>query len=437
MQKQQETFSTKIGFILACLGAAIGLGNIWLFPWRLGAYGGASFLIPYIIFSFTLAKAGMTIEIALGRFMKKSPYSAVHTILEKKNVPFKKAISLIPTLSIIGIFLFYSIVFGWILKYFILSLGFKLGSMDTISTFNATAGTTGSIIWHGLAVLLTAIVVILGVQNGIEKLNKIVMPALFIGFSILAIVSLSLDNAIEGVKYVFLPRWDALFNLETWVMALGQAFFSTSLTGAGLVLYGSYLKDDVDIVDATNKTIIFNIISALLSTLVIMPAVFSFGLDPQAGPSLLFITLPEIFKRMASGSIFSILFFLTVVFAAISSAINMLDCSASLLTSKLNFSRKKATILLAIILFILGIPMDLNMNIFGKFSDFITIILAPLGALIAMIAFIWLTPSKKAFKEIFKGSTKPMRKTFIVLAKYILPLATIAIIILGIFYGGI
>lgn len=435
--KKKETFSSKMGFILACLGAAIGLGNIWLFPWRLGTYGGAAFLIPYIIFSFTLAKTGMILEIALGRYMKKSPYDAIKNILENKNLPLKNLISIIPTLSILGIFLFYSIVFGWILKYFTLSITFKIKDLNTASSFLNIAGNSNSIFWHGLAILLTAIVVILGVQNGIEKLNKFIMPALFIGFSLLAIISISLPNSIEGLKYLFLPHWESLLNIETWIMALGQAFFSTSLTGAGLVLYGSYLKDDVDILDASNKTIIFNLLSALLSALVIMPAVFSFGLNPESGPSLLFITIPEIFKNMKGGSLFAILFFLTVVFAAISSAINMLNCGTDLLISHSNLSRKKATLILSVIFFIVSIPMDLSMTLFTKFSDFITIVLAPLGALIAMISFIWFLPKFRAFNEIIKGSNRTLSKSFIILSKYILPISTAIIILLGIIYGGI
>ena len=435
--KKQETFSGKVGFILACLGAAIGLGNIWLFPWRLGAYGGAAFLIPYIIFSFTLAKTGMTLEIALGRFIKKSPFNGVNDILKSKNIPFRKEIAAIPTLSVCGIFLFYSIVFGWILKYFVLSLGLKLSSINVESAFNNTAGNFNSILWHGLAILITALVVVMGVEKGIERINKIVMPALFISFFILAIISLSLNNSIEGVKYLFLPRWEYLFKVDTWIMALGQAFFSTSLNGAGLVLYGSYLKDDVDLLDSSKKTVFFNILSALLSALVIMPAAFSFGLNPAAGPSLLFITVPSIFNKISGGWILAIVFFLTVVFAALSSAINMLDVATSFLTENFNFSRKKALIILTLLFFILGIPLDLNMKIFTSFSDFITIILAPLGALIGMISFMWILPKNIALKEIQKGCRKTISKVFNITATYILPTFTIIIIVLGIIYGGI
>lgn len=435
--KKQETFSNKMGFILACLGAAIGLGNIWLFPWRLGAYGGAAFLIPYIIFSFLLAKTGMTMEIALGRLVKRSPFNGVDNILKSKKVPFHKSISLIPTLSVAGVFIFYSIVFGWILKYFSLSISFKLSSLNVENAFTKVAGNPNSILWHSVAIIITGLVVVMGVEKGIEKLNKIVMPTLFISFAFLAVISLSLNNSIEGLKYLFLPRWQYLFKVDTWVMALGQAFFSASLNGAGLVLYGGYLKDDIDIVDSSKKTVFFNMVSAILSALVIMPAAFSFGLNPSAGPSLLFITVPSIFQKISGGSILTIIFFLTVVFAALSSAINMLDVATSFIIENFNFSRKKAVLLLCIIFFIVGIPLDLNMNFFTNFSDFITIILAPLGALIGMIAFMWILPTKKAISEIEKGTKKPLSKSFIIIGKYILPISTIVIILLGIIYGGI
>ena len=435
--KKQETFSNKMGFILACLGAAIGLGNIWLFPWRLGAYGGAAFLIPYIIFSFLLAKTGMTMEIALGRLVKRSPFNGVDNILKSKKVPFHKSISLIPTLSVAGVFIFYSIVFGWILKYFSLSISFKLSSLNVENAFTKVAGNPNSILWHSVAIIITGLVVVMGVEKGIEKLNKIVMPTLFISFAFLAVISLSLNNSIEGLKYLFLPRWQYLFKVDTWVMALGQAFFSASLNGAGLVLYGGYLKDDIDIVDSSKKTVFFNMVSAILSALVIMPAAFSFGLNPSAGPSLLFITVPSIFQKINGGSILAIIFFLTVVFAALSSAINMLDVATSFIIENFHFSRKKAVLLLCIIFFIVGIPLDLNMNFFTNFSDFITIILAPLGALIGMIAFMWILPTKKAISEIEKGTKKPLSKSFIIIGKYILPISTIVIILLGIIYGGI
>ena len=435
--KKQETFSNKMGFILACLGAAIGLGNIWLFPWRLGAYGGAAFLIPYIIFSFLLAKTGMTMEIALGRLVKRSPFNGVDNILKSKKVPFHKSISLIPTLSVAGVFIFYSIVFGWILKYFSLSISFKLSSLNVENAFTKVAGNPNSILWHSVAIIITGLVVVMGVEKGIEKLNKIVMPTLFISFAFLAVISLSLNNSIEGLKYLFLPRWQYLFKVDTWVMALGQAFFSASLNGAGLVLYGGYLKDDIDIVDSSKKTVFFNMVSAILSALVIMPAAFSFGLNPSAGPSLLFITVPSIFQKINGGSILAIIFFLTVVFAALSSAINMLDVATSFIIENFHFSRKKAVLLLCIIFFIVGIPLDLNMNFFTNFSDFITIILAPLGALIGMIAFMWILPTKKAISEIEKGTKKPLSKSFIIIGKYLLPISTIVIILLGIIYGGI
>ena len=193
------------------------------------------------------------------------------------------------------------------------------------------------------------------------------MPLLFIIFILLAFRSLTLPGAMEGVKYLLTPKWEYLFKVNTWVMALGQAFFTVSLNGCGMVVYGSYIEKDMDIPRAAISTAILDTISALLASFVIMPAVFAFGLDPMSGPPLLFITLPTIFKSMPAGQILSILFFLSIIFAAVSSSINMLEGPVEALMSQTKLSRKKATILISMILFILSIPLNLDMNLFNNF----------------------------------------------------------------------
>ncbi|MDZ4956958.1 sodium-dependent transporter, partial [Clostridium perfringens] len=200
--------------------------------------------------------------------------------------------------------------------------------------------------------------------KGIEKINKIIMPLLFIIFILLAVRSVTLPGAMEGVKYLLTPKWEYLFKINTWVMALGQAFFTVSLNGCGMVVYGSYIEKDMDIPRSAVSTAILDTISALLASFVIMPAVFAFGLDPMSGPPLLFITLPTIFKSMPAGQILSILFFLSVIFAAVSSSINMLEGPVEALMSQTRLNRKKATILIVGILFILSIPLNLNMDLF-------------------------------------------------------------------------
>lgn len=434
---KRESFSGKLGFVLSCIGSAIGLGNIWMFSWRLGEYGGAAFLVPYLFFVFVLGSIGLMGEFSLGRCKKKGSYSGIKEILEKKNIPFKNLISTIPTIGLLGILIFYSIVVGWILRYF---YGAFVGDFNTVNItdyFNNFVGTSSSIIWHGLAVFITLVIVSLGITKGIEKLNKVTMPALFGIFILLMIRSLTLDGAMEGVKYLLIPDWSYLLKPITWIMALGQAFFSVSLTGSALVVYGSYLKDDVDIPSSALHIIIFDTLSALLAAFIIIPAAFAFGLAPDAGPSLLFITVPAIFKSMAFGQIFGVLFFLSILFASISSAINMMEAPAEALMNRFNLTRFKSVLIIGLVAFIAGIPLDLNMNSFGKFSDFITIYLSPLGAVIAGIVFFWVYGIDNAREEINKGAKQPLGKWFNPLGKYFFTFVSIIVLILGIVYNGI
>ncbi|MHC1750537.1 MAG: sodium-dependent transporter [Cellulosilyticaceae bacterium] len=435
--KKKETFNSKTGFILSCVGAAIGLGNLWMFPWRLGRYGGAVFLIQYLIFVFILGTTGLTLEFALGRLYKQGSFATLAKVGKEKKLPFANFIAAVPTLAVTGTFVFYTIVIGWVLKYFGLSLigGFKNGNPESI--FNHTAGTVSNIPWHALGIFLSVIIVLLGVTKGIEKVNKFMMPTLFIILFVLAVRVWFLPGSMEGVKYLLIPDWSYFLKPESWIMALGQAFFSCSLNGAGMVVYGSYIDESIDLREASFKTASFDLLAGLLSAFLIIPAAFAFNLEVTGGPSLLFITLPQVFKHMPLGGLLCILFFFTVILATLSSSINMLECPTEMLMSKYNFSRKKAAIFIGIISLAIGIPLDLNMNAFGVFSDFITIVLAPLGTLIAVMVFFKLVGTNKAMEEVNKGAVHKASTGFLIIGKFIYPVVIIAIILLGIVYGGI
>ena len=225
VDKNRETFSGKLGFILACLGSAVGLGNIWMFPWRLGKYGGAAFLIPYFIFVFTLGVTGLMGEFAFGRSKKAGSLKGIRDVFEEKKLPFGKFVSIVPTLAVAGTLIFYSIVAGWVIRYFCTSLKGNFNSLDIPSYFNSFVGSKESIAWHFLAMAIIVGVVILGVTKGIEKINKIIMPSLFFIFIILMIRTLTLPGAIDGVKYLFVPDWSYLFKPITWVMAFRTSIF--------------------------------------------------------------------------------------------------------------------------------------------------------------------------------------------------------------------
>ncbi|HIG0360862.1 sodium-dependent transporter [Clostridium sporogenes] len=437
MEKKRDGFTNKLGFILSCVGAAIGLGNVWMFPYRLGQNGGAAFLIPYLLFVILLGTTGIITELAFGRYVGSGPLKGIKDIFKKKHLKGGNILGIIPVITLLGSFIFYNVVVGWILKYFYISLSGEFMNNDIPKYFSNFVGSKESLLWLALAMTLTFVIVCMGVSKGIERINKIIMPFLFILFVILTIRSLTLDGANEGLKYLFIPRWESLLQVNTWIMALGQAFFTVSLTGCALVVFGSYSKKNIDLPSSAIQTAMFDTLAALLAALMIIPAAFAFNLDVTSGPSLMFITVPTIFKSLPLGNIFSTIFFLSMIFASISSSVIMLEGPVEALLSQVNLSRKKASLIVALFGFIAAIPLCLNLNLFSSFSDTITILFFPLGTLIIAIVSYYIVGEKEALKEINLGSKKKLNKVFIILAKYIFVIVTVIVIVLGLIYGGI
>lgn len=435
--EKRESFSGKLGFVLSCLGSAIGLGNIWMFPWRLGEYGGAAFLIPYFIFVYTLGVTGLMGEFAFGRSRRSGSLIGIQETFKEKKLGFGKIFGIVPTLAVFGTLVFYTVVVGWVFRYFYASVMGHFNNVDIPSYFENFAGTSQSIGWHFIALVFGVSIVIFGVAKGIERINKFMMPALFILFVILLFRSVTLDGAMEGLKYLLLPEWSYLLKPMTWIMALGQAFFTVSLNGAGMVVYGSYLKKDIDIKSSAINVAIFDTVAALLAAFIIIPAAFAFNLDPAAGPSLLFITMPHIFKAMPFGYLFSIIFFISIVFASISSVINMLEAPVEAMIGQFKATRRRSVFVVATLAFIIGISLDLSMDRFGAFADFTTIYLAPLGSLFAAIAFYWVYGIDKARNDINIGCAKPLGSWFNPVGKYLYPFCVVVVLILGIIYNGI
>lgn len=436
MNDKREKFSNRIGFILSCVGAAIGLGNIWLFSWKLGTYGGGAFLIPYFIFMALFAYIGLVGEISFGRMMKKGVLG-VGELMQKRGVPLAKILPILPIASVAGIFTFYVIVFGWIIKYFVTYLTLDVATINFEQYFGSFAGNAESIVWHFIAVLISIGVISLGVIKGIEKINKVVMPLMFLIFFGLMIRSLTLPGAMEGVKYLLNPDWDKLLSPVTWVMALGQAFFTVGVSGSALLVYGSYLDKDVNISTSVIQTCILDTLAALMAGFIIIPAAFAFGFNPGAGPSLLFITLPAVFNNIPGGKFLGIIFFLSVIFAAVSSAINQLEVPVEAAMQKFGLSRIKASVVVGLGLFCLGLPLDLDMNMFGKFADFMTIYLIPLGALLVLGFYFYGVKAEAIEYEIDSGSDYKIGKYVVKIGKYIFVPGVIIILILGVLYGGI
>ena len=322
----RDTFNSRLGFILACVGSAVGMANIWLFPYRIGQLGGAAFLIPYILFVVIIGFSGVIGEMAFGRAMGTGPLGAFRKAMEQRGKKYGEWIGLIPVIGSLGIAIGYAVVVGWILRFLAGALsGSLLNTADSGQYFGAIAGNLGSWPWHIIGLAITFLIMSLGVAKGIEKVNKVMMPAFFILFIILALRVFTLEGAMEGYRYLFIPKWSYLLDPKTWVYALGQAFFSLSLAGSGTVVYGSYLKKDEDVVYAAKNVAIFDTCAGLLAALVIIPAVFAFGLNPAAGPPLMFITMPEVFKQMPLGQLFAVIFFVAVFFAGLTSLINLFE----------------------------------------------------------------------------------------------------------------
>lgn len=436
VEKQRDGFNSKIGFILACVGSAVGMGNIWLFPYRVGQYGGAAFLIAYFIFLIGIGFIGVIGEMTLGRSMGTGPLGAFEKATAMRGSKAGKALGLIPVIGSLGVAIGYSVVVAWVIRFL---AGSFTGSMFKVSSeeyFGAISGNFGSVVWHLLALALTFGIMTLGVSKGIEKLNLVMIPLFYVLFAILAIRVFMLPNAIEGYKYLLIPDWSMLADPKTWVYALGMAFFSLSLAGSGTVVYGSYLKKTEDIPSCAKNVTIFGGIAAILCALVIIPAVFAFGLDPAAGPALMFITMPSVFQAMPMGQLFAILFFAAVLFAAITSLVNLFETPIEALQSRFNFSRKSAVITVASIAVVVGVMIE-NVNSVGTWMDIASVYLIPLGALLAAIMLYWVAGSKFARDGAQEGRKKIIGKWFEPMTKYVFVGFTVAVYILGIIFGGI
>ena len=426
-------FKSTVGFVLACVGSAVGMGNIWMFPYRLGQYGGAAFLIPYLIFIALFGLVGLSAEFALGRMAKTGTLGAYAYCWKNK---FGKYIGWLPLLGSLGIAIGYSVILGWVFRSIQGVLTNELLTNDIPAFFTNMTQSFSNVPCHFLVLFVTCLLLFTSATNAIEKVNKVLMPAFFILFIILAIRVSLFNGAIEGYKFLFVPKWEYLLNKETWIMAMGQAFFSLSITGSGMIVYGAYLKDDVDIPKASMQTAIFDTIAAMLAALAIMPAVFSFGIDPVSGPSLMFLTLPEVFKQMPLGNFFALFFFISVAFAGITSLINMLEAVCESWQNRFHMSRKKAVLLCGIITFIISVCIE-NGDIVGKWMDVVTIYIIPFAALLGAITIYYILGWNALKQELDKGRKKPIGPTFKFLGKYVYVFLAIIILILGILYNGI
>ena len=436
----RESFNSRWGFILACIGSAVGMGNIWMFSTRVSLYGGGSFLIPYFIFVILIGSTGVIGEMSLGRAARSGPIDTFGMICEQKGKrKIGEALGMIPVLGSLAMAIGYTVVMGWILKYAVGTFTGATLAPESIEDFGGRFGSMasafGNNLWQIGALIICMAILMFGVGRGIEKANKILMPVFFILFVILGIYVFFQPGAAAGYHYIFRVDKAALLSPKTWIFALGQAFFSLSVAGNGTLIYGSYLSDEEDIPASAGRVAFFDTVAAMLAALVIIPAMATMGAQlNQGGPGLLFIYLPNLIKSMPGSILIAMIFFVAVLFAGMTSLINLYEAPIATVQEKLHIGRKPACLVIAVI----GIVMSLLIQgIVSGWMDVLSIYICPLGAGIAGIMFFWIAGKKYVEVQVNKGRENTFTKLYFPICKYIYVPICILVLVLGIALGGI
>lgn len=438
--KQRDAFKNKWGFILACIGSAVGMGNIWMFPTRVSLYGGGSYLLPYFLFVALINFTGVIGEMSFGRATRSGPVDAfAYACGTRGKRKLGELLGYIPVLGALAMAIGYTVVMGWLLKYMIGSFtGSTLapaGAEDFGSAFGAMATAFGNTPWQIAALAIGIIILMFGVSRGIEKANKIMMPIFFLLFLILGIYVAFQPGALSGYQYIFRIEPQVLADPKTWIFALGQAFFSLSVAGNGTLIYGSYLSDKENIPAAAGRVALFDTLAAILAALVIIPAMATTGAQlDQGGPGLMFIYLPALFKSMPGGRIIAIIFFVAVFSAGLSSLINLYEAPIATVQEKLHVGRKAACGIIALIALIVSIGIQ---GIVSGWMDILSIYICPLGAGLAGVMFFWVCDRQYVINQINTGRNKPFTTWFLPVCKYLYCPICILVLILGILLGGI
>ena len=440
--KKRSSFSGKIGFVLSAAGASVGLGNIWRFPYLAAKYGGGIFLIIYILLALTFGYSMIIAETSIGRMTGKSPVGAFSSFGKSRWLSFGGWFNAIIPILIVP---YYSVIGGWVIKYlveYIKGNGSLLATDGYFSSF-ITDGLSTEICFIVFA-LFTLGIIYAGVRNGIERVSKFMMPVLVVLSVIIAIYSVSRPGALKGVEYFLIPNIKN-FSWMTVVAAMGQMFYSLSIAMGILITFGSYMKRDISIEDSTRNVEVFDTAIAIMAGLMIIPAVFSFsGGDPdtlQAGPSLMFITIPKVFDSMGFGTVIGILFFLLVLFAAVTSSIALTESAVSTFEDELGWGRKKATVLVGVIMLLLGSLSSLgygplaNVKILGMqfldFFDFLTnSVMMPIAAIAICLLVSKVIGVKRIEEEVLHGESSFRRKkVFYIMIQYLCPIFAVIILI--------
>lgn len=428
---KNSKFSSRLGYVLAVAGSAVGLGNIWRFPYLAAKYGGGIFLLVYLILTVTFGYVLIVSETALGRMTQKSPIGAFKSFGQGIWYKIGGWINAVIPILIVP---YYSVIGGWVIKYLVEYVKGNAEILAQDNYFNNFISDSFNVeFWFVIFALFAFLTILGGVKNGVERSCKVMMPLLVLLAIMVVIYSVTRPGAIEGVKYLLIPNFDN-FSMMTIVAAMGQMFYSLSIAMGILYTYGSYLEKDVDIEKSTKQVELFDTAIAILAGLMVIPAVFAFSTEAaeslQAGPSLMFITLPKVFASMGAGTIAGILFFLLVFFAALTSAISLLETSVSSLSQQFRISRNKAIFIMAVVMLIFGTTSCLGygvwdfISIFGMafldFYDFLTnSIMMPIAALATCILIIKVVGFQKIIDEVKISSPFKREKMYVFFMKYL------------------
>ena len=442
----RDNFGSRFGALVAMAGSAVGLGNLWRFPYLVGENGGAAFIIIYILLSFLICLPIFISEFVIGRRSQKNAYAAFRDLSGGSAWRWVGLFTIIVPLVVLS---YYSVIGGWSVEYLLKSVtfAFESASQSAMSTMfsDFVSSTWGPLLVHTGFLLVTTLIVVVGIKDGIEKFSKVMMPLLFFMVLAIAIYSMTLPGAKAGLDYLFNPDFSKITG-KACAAALGQAFFSLSLGFGTIMTYASYVDKKENILFQSTATAVSDLMFALIAGMAIMPAVFAFGLNPQSGPGLVFETLPFVFGQMPAGGFVAILFFLALLVAALTSSISMLEVAVAYLVEEKGFSRVWACIVLFVVCWVVGAicslsfgPLsDVNIgggNIFDFFDNLSSNILMTLGSLLTVLFVGWRLKKTDVYDEFTNGGTLSRNaKLFGVLwflIRYICPLAIISIFVSG------
>ena len=441
-EHKRGSFSGKIGFILSAAGASVGLGNIWRFPYLAAKYGGGIFLLVYIVLAMTFGYTMIVAETSIGRMTGKSPVGAYKSFGNKPALRFGGWINAVIPILIVP---YYSVIGGWVIKYlaeYLLGQAHLMAADGYFSAF--ISGGFSSELCFLIFAALTLIIIFAGVENGIERVSKVMMPILVLLSLVIGAYSVTRPGALEGVKYFLVPN-PKNFSWMTVVAAMGQMFYSLSIAMGILITFGSYMKKDVSIEDSTRNVEVFDTAIAVMAGLMIIPAVFAFsGGDPsalKAGPSLMFITIPKVFDSMGMGTVIGVAFFLLVLFAALTSSIALTESAVSTLQDELGWSRNKSTAVMGVSMVLLGSLSSLgygplsSVTILGMqfldFFDFLTnSVMMPIAAIASCILVSRVIGVERIEQEVtLNGGAFRRKRIFNAMIRYLCPIFAAIILI--------